>query len=127
MKKGVSKYPELAGLHGHDYIRAHGRLVTAMLHRKGLTSRETTPVRAQMDRLPDLRRGLPRNVYDALRARRWRAKHTVSLAKFMDEIATLVARAYEFLPPELRQNATALAVRMAKVAKHNRKRKVRIA
>lgn len=73
MKKGVSKYPELTGLSGRTYSHAYDAMKTRNFQALHLTSRGTVRRRSLPSDYHDLR-GLPRKVYNRIRARRWRAR-----------------------------------------------------
>lgn len=125
MRRGVSKYPELAGFSGAEYIRAWERLKATELEALGLTTRATARVRGKLVRNPDLI-GLPPKLYNAIRARRYRARRTEKLSELLESIAKFMRLAYDSLPPALRVKAIELAVRLAVVRRHNQKRKVRV-
>lgn len=92
MKRNVSKYPELAGLMGAEYIRGWERLKARELDAQGLTTRRTVRVRRPMVRLDDLR-GLSRRDYNRLRARRWRARRR--------EVPSVLELQWKFMRKEL--------------------------
>jgi len=125
MRLGSSKYLRLSPLTGAAYGREWERMRAEELDAQGRTTRGTPRVRGKMVRYGDLI-GLPPKLYNALRARRWRASRKMSLDKFLDRIAALLANGYEFLPEDLRIEARTLASQMATVKRHNRQRKVRV-
>ena len=104
MNRGVSKYPALVGLSGAEYVRAWERMKRDELDALGLTTRQTVRVRGKMVRNPDLI-GLPPNLYNAIRARRLRARKNVALSALLDRIVAFVAEAYSSLPEPLRADA----------------------
>lgn len=77
MKRNVSKYPELAGLHGQEYVAAWHKLRCRKLQEQNLTKRGTPRCNRVPERLSDLQ-GLSKREYNKLRARRLRARRKAS-------------------------------------------------
>lgn len=125
MKRGVSRYPQLNGLSGRAYNVAFHALRREQNRSLGLTGKGTPRLRSSRNSYPDLA-ALPPRQRAVARCQRLRDSRRMRFAEFAEQLARTIARAFVFVPPELREEFLQVGRQLTAIRRHIGHRKVKV-